>query len=107
MPSKTQHETGSCVYVCRGGDCRKKRGRRAALIEALQGHAEVCEVRCQKICKGPVFGLEIDGALQWFAGNTGAKEREQAVRLLTRGKVARGLSKRRVKRRAGKLRKPG
>ncbi len=105
--SNTEYKTGACVYVCRGSDCRKKRAKRAALIDELELHAEVCEVRCQKICRGPVFGLELDGELQWFSGNTGSKERKQAAQLVTNGKVARSLAKRRSKRRAGKMRKSG
>ena len=36
------------------------------LRERLSAVADISEVRCQRICKGPVVGAAINGSLEWF-----------------------------------------
>ncbi len=50
-----------CVYICCGSDCVKRAKKGGELWAVLTEHGEVVEVPCQKICKGPVVGVEIDG----------------------------------------------
>jgi hypothetical protein len=69
----------------------------------LAEHGEIVEVPCQKICKGPVLGLEVKGKLQWFSKVRGKKKIKAVARLLCTGKCPSLLRKRRVKKRAGKL----
>jgi hypothetical protein len=54
------------VYVCRGGDCTKRKAERKALVRAVGRRADVVEVRCQSICRGPVAGVEVEGRIEWF-----------------------------------------
>jgi hypothetical protein len=92
------------VYVCQGKDCRKERKKIRCLEEMLDGHGEVVQVQCQKICKGPVVGLEVNGQLEWF-GKLGDKEaRKSLIRLITTGELKNRLSSRIAKKRHGKLR---
>lgn len=92
------------VYLCRGSSCRGARGEKE-LRQRLEEIAEVCEVRCQRICDGPVVGAEIDGALEWFERIRSTKVQKHLVDCLTgSGKVRRSLRKRRVAKRTGRRR---
>ncbi len=91
--------------MCGGSDCRKATEAHAALQEALTQVAQVRQVRCQKICAGPIAGLEVDGRLEWFERIRGPKSRRSLVRLARRGGALPGrLRKRRVRTRSGRLR---
>ena len=68
------------VYLCTGKDCRRSSGHEE-LAGSLAGDL-VVEVRCQKICKGPVAGLEVDGRLEWFRSLRKAKARKALGRLV-------------------------
>lgn len=92
------------VLVCRGSDCRKRRKKRAALIEALAGVARVEEVGCQDICDGPVAGVVYNGTLEWFREVDGGKSRRALVTLVAGGELTRLLRRRRVRKRAGQRR---
>lgn len=92
------------VYVCRGSDCRSRKRRRRALLDALSGVARVEETRCQKVCKGVVAGVEVGGTLHWFERVDGRGERKALVRLLGGDELPRRLGRRSVKDRLGKLR---
>jgi len=92
------------VYVCRGGDCRDHKKARRKLVETLNGHVRLREVKCQKICKGPVLGLEHRETVEWFAAVDSRKARDAVLYLLDEGEIKRPLRKRRVKGKAGKLR---
>ncbi len=64
-------------------------------------------VRCQKICHGPVAGLEVDGRMEWFEKVDGVKSIAALVRMTRRqsdGRIPKPLRRRRVKKRAGKVR---
>lgn len=94
------------VLVCVGSDCRKADGHRAlrAGLDGADG-ADVGTVGCQKICKGPVAGLEVEGRLEWFKRLRGAKSQRALLRLVGRGgPVPRRLGQRRVAKRSGRLR---
>lgn len=92
------------IYICRGKDCRKKKKAFRALTEKLSDHGEVIEVRCQKICKGPVAGLELDGQLEWFAKLNDEGSQGALVRLLEAGELKKRLKALVVKKRRAKLR---
>lgn len=65
-------------------------------------------VRCQKICDGPVAGVVVDGRMEWFAKIAGVKEIAALVRMTRRAphdRIPKPLRRRRVKARAGKLRR--
>jgi len=91
------------VYVCAGKDCRKEKRGRRDLLKALEGHASVREVRCQKICDGPVCGLAVGGSLEWFEAVDDERSRSALLDLID-GKLQRPLEKRRVKKRRNRLR---
>lgn len=94
------------VLVCNGSDCGKADGHRA-LLAVLTGAAEadLRTVTCQKICEGPVAGVEVDGRLEWFQRLRGAKSRRALLRLARAGGPLPGrLRKRRVAKRSGRLR---
>ena len=92
------------VFVCRGSSCRHRQGYdelRAAIIEV----ADVADVRCQRVCDGPLVGAAIDGSLEWFSRMDSEKARRQMVDLVAgSGRLRQGLKKRRVKKRSGRLR---
>jgi hypothetical protein len=51
-------------------------------------------VQCQKICKGPVMGLEVDGQLEWFAKLDDPKSRRHLALFLTSGELKKRLKRR-------------
>ena len=96
---------GPVLYLCRGEDCRHAAKAGARLVKAVGDRGRVIEVGCQKICEGPVCGLEVDGRLQWFARVDSDKARD-GVRAALEGKpLARALEKRRRDERQGRLRR--
>ena len=92
------------VYLCRGGDCRDSKKARRKLADQLNGHVRLTEVKCQKICRGPVLGLDVDGRLEWFAELDTGKARDAVLHLLDRGELKKPLRKRQVGKKSGKLR---
>jgi len=92
------------VYVCKGSCCARRKASRAELIDALDEVAKVRLVCCQKACKGPVAGLEVDGRLEWFADLGSDKARRALLKLIRKGKIGKKLDKRRVTKRCGQLR---
>ena len=92
------------VYVCTGKSCRKRDLDRAKALEALGDDVPVKKVRCQKICKGPVFGVEVDGRLEWFKNVDGNKSRVGLRLLAEAGELVKALAKRRGDKRRGQLR---
>lgn len=92
------------AYLCFGKDCRKRSDDTVKLEALLEGEGFACErVGCQKICKGPVVGLTVDGTLEWFAKVRGKAGREALRRFVERGGGP--LRKHRKKKRSGKLRR--
>ena len=94
------------VYVCRGKDCRKKAKKLACLESTISEYGEVIPVACQKICKGPVAGLEVDGQLEWFSKLGKESAQENFAHLLSEGQLKEKLKDRIAKKRRGKFRGP-
>ena len=92
------------VFVCGGRHCGKERKARAALLEALQPVADVQEVGCQKICAGPVVGLEVAGRLEWYCEIDRGKRRRRVLELIQSGEVPKKLVRRWVEKRSGQQR---
>jgi hypothetical protein len=92
------------LYVCYGSDCVEPRGALRRLEAALEGVAAIKPVKCQKICRGPVVGLEVDGTLEWFREVNTDKSRRRLVTLIETGQLKKALAKRKVRGRSGKKR---
>lgn len=92
------------ALVCQGPRCSKSGKKRRKLLEALAEVAKIEEVGCQKICRGPVAGVKLDGTLEWFAPLTTKRARTGLVKLLTKGKLTKALSKRHLSKRSGQRR---
>jgi hypothetical protein len=75
-----------------------------ALKAGLAQHGEVVPVQCQKICKGPVLGLEIDGQLEWFSKLDDKKSRRHLTLLLESGELKNRLKRRISTKRRCKMR---
>jgi hypothetical protein len=91
-------------WVCTGKDCSRSKGH-ADLVREATDRAKVDFVRCQKICSGPVIGTEVDGRIEWFEEVRGRKSRRDVLRLtLGEGGLSDRLRRRRVAKRAGRLR---
>ena len=92
------------VFVCRGSSCRKRVAYEA--VRARLGEvADVSDVRCQRICRGPVVGVAIDGSLEWFERIRSEKTQKQMIEFIAGGgRLRPRLEKRRVEKRAGRLR---
>lgn len=101
-PEPEEHEP--LVWLCAGSDCQKKRKANARLLEALAGRARVVPARCQKVCEGPVIGLQVDGELQWFGKVKGKAVRQALQAFLDQGELRKPLKGRVIKKRSGKLR---
>ena len=86
--------------------CRKCK-RNECLLEILESRSDfsVRRVRCQKICHGPVAGLEVDGRMEWFERVDDIRSIAallQLVRHPKRAKIPKSLRKHRVKKRSGR-----
>ena len=92
------------VYVCTGSDCRKGKKAYKKLTDELSARAVVCEVKCQKICSGPVVGVAVEGRLEWFRKLCKSSIHKELYRLLRSGRMSSALKGHVVKARRGKLR---
>ena len=93
------------VYVCTGSHCRKQRAKDGRLDEIVgQLPVDVTRVRCQKVCRGPVLGIEVANEIEWFERVRGKKALRALVHLLEEGKLREPLEKRRRSDRTGKRR---
>lgn len=92
------------VFICRGSSCRHHKAY-GEVRESLAEVADLAEVRCQRICDGPVVGLAVNGTLDWFERMGSAKARRHMLELIAgSGDMRHSLEKRRVGKRSGKLR---
>ncbi len=92
------------VFVCHGSSCRRRKGYEA-LRECLRNVADLSEVRCQRICDGPVAGAAVNGSLEWFEHLRSEKAQRQLVDLVAgTGRMRHGLERRRVAKRSGRMR---
>lgn len=94
------------LYVCEGSKCRKALANDGRLLEvAADLPVRVVRVRCQKVCKSPVCGLDVDGELAWFARmDSGKALRALRELVLEGGRPGKPLRKRRADERDGRLR---
>lgn len=92
------------LFVCQGKDCRKNTKQLCALRESLAGQGEIISVQCQKICKGPVAGLEINGQIEWFAKLNDEKSLGHLTLLLQSGELKNRLKRRLSLKRSSKIR---
>jgi (2Fe-2S) ferredoxin len=91
------------AYLCRGADCRKHSDTDKLSKLLDEEGVSWSRVRCQKICKAPVVGVEADGSVEWYARVRG-KEGRRRLRKLLQGTKAKALKGNRVQKRSGKLR---
>jgi hypothetical protein len=90
------------IFVCR--KCKNAR----CLVGVLQTRRKVPLrlLKCQKICHGPVIGLEIGGRMEWFERVDDLKSLAALVRLAKKPrapvKIPKPLRKHRVKRYSGR-----
>ncbi len=93
------------LFVCGGSNCRKALKKRARVREAIEGLPANREVvRCQRVCRGPVVGVEVEGTLQWFERVDSLKAVGALRDLIEAGAVSKPLRKRRNAKRAGRRR---
>ncbi len=90
------------VWVC--AKCKNARCL-TAFLKGSDG-PKVRKVGCQKICKGPVAGVEVNGQMEWFARVDEAKPMVALLRVAQshpkRKQLPRSLERRRVTRRSGR-----
>jgi hypothetical protein len=92
------------IFVCRGSSCRHHKGYEE-LRERLGAAADLSDVRCQRVCDGPLVGVAINGSLEWFRRMESEKAQRHLVDLVGgSGRLRPSLEKRRVRKRAGRLR---
>jgi hypothetical protein len=92
------------VFVCHSSTCRHHKAF-AELCARLGAVADVAEVRCQRICDGPVVGAAVNGSLEWFERVRSEKSQRQLLDFVAgSGRLRHGLAKRRVTKRSGRLR---
>jgi hypothetical protein len=90
------------VYVCDG--CGNRKRERKLISKALPRKAEIVGVGCQKICDGPATGLPVNGKLEWFRKVDSKRALAGLKQAIKKGKLNKALTRRRVKKRSGKLR---
>lgn len=93
------------LLLCTGSHCRKaltKHGLLQQTVSALP--VEVTRVGCQKICRGPVVGVRIDGRWEWFEKMGSRKAVDALAELVERNTLRKRLDKRRSRKRSGRVR---
>lgn len=92
------------IFVCHGSSCRHHKAC-AELRDCLSPVADLADVRCQRVCDGPVVGAAVNGSLEWFKRMDSDKAQRHFVDLVAgSGRLRKSLEKRRVPKRAGSLR---
>ncbi len=95
---------GQVVYLCSGSGCKKRKAENKSFRKSVGASLEIEEVRCQKICKGPVAGAEVDGTLRWFRKLDARTDLVELRRAINDGRLPKGLAKKQVEKRTGKFR---
>lgn len=93
------------ILLCTGSHCRKalrKHGQLEGVLERLP--VAVTRVGCQKVCRGPLVGITIEGQLEWFERMRTRKAAEALALLVEHGELAKRLEKRRNASRSGRRR---
>lgn len=94
------------LLICRGSHCRKRLDKHPNVIETLSGlPVEIGRVGCQKVCRGPVVGYEVDGEWQWFERIDSKKALRALADLVADDPLPKPLRKRRHAKRAGRVRR--
>lgn len=93
------------LLVCTGSDCRDAKGFDEVVLLARSSEGS-SSVACQGVCKGPVVGVERDGELRWYAKVRGDRRRALA-RLVSTGSGRSALRSAEVRKRRGRLKRPG
>jgi hypothetical protein len=92
------------LFVCHGSHCRHHDAHNE-LRDRLGAVADLAEVRCQRICRGPVVGAAVNGSLEWFERLRSQKVQLQLVDFVAgSGRMRHGLERRRVAKRSGRMR---
>jgi hypothetical protein len=99
------------LLLCSGGHCRKALRKRGDVHEALENlPVEITRVGCQKICRGPVVGVQIHDEWQWFERMSSKKALQALATFVADSEHGEGtemgkpLRKRRNHKRTGRLR---
>ena len=64
----------------------------------------VTRVGCQKVCSGPLVGVQLDGRWEWFERMSSEKAMRALADLLEQDELRKPLRKRRRKGRSGRVR---
>ena len=91
------------VYLCRGSDCKEDKLARK-VVETYAGSLPVVTVRCQKVCKAPVVGVDLGDGPRWFRRMHSSKALAALKDYIGSGKAPAALKEREAKKRAGRLR---
>lgn len=93
------------LLVCRGSHCRKRLAKHPSVSKAIDElPVEVGRVGCQKVCRGPVVGFEVEGEWQWFERIDSKKALRALSELVVDETLSKPLRKRRQPKRAGRIR---
>ena len=93
------------LALCDGGHCRKALRNDDRILKAVESlQVDVTRVGCQKVCRGPVVGIEIDGRWEWFERMNCKKALRGLRELVVEGSLRKSLWKRRDRKRSGKRR---
>lgn len=92
------------IYLCRGSDCKKRKSANKRLRSGLEGTHQIEEVRCQKICKGPVVGVKVEGTLHWFRKLDVKHDLVELQKTVARDRMTKGLASKQATKRTGKFR---
>jgi len=92
-----------CLLICSGKDCRADKGFRE-LVELGSEIPGTREVHCQKVCHGPIVGVQRDGRVRWYARIRSKAVRQLVVDALQNGKVADDLKEHEDRKHRGDLR---
>ena len=93
----------SAVYLCRGSDCCKKKLKRSVLEQFVDPKL-IVRVRCQKVCKAPVVGVDLGEGPMWFRSMDSSSALVALKALVKTGKLDPVLAKRESTKRRGRLR---
>ena len=97
-------QSNTKVYICRGKDCRRRGAFLEQLRRSLPDDLELNNVRCQKICKGAVVGVNLGKRLIWFKRLKSKKDLRRIRVFIEEGKLPKGLKKKLSKKQTDRLR---
>lgn len=93
------------ILLCKGSHCRKVHARDRRVREFLERlPVDIQIVGCQKVCRSPVLGAQVDGVWQWFERMDSKKALRALRDLVLDDRLEKPLRKRCDERRAGRVR---